>query len=360
MPIRRWLTVGRKCQDDGAGLRNQSLKRKEFGFMVSLITGGAGFIGSHLAEALLLRGERVIILDDLSTGCVENLRHLRANERLQSFFDTVMDRHLLAEVVDQSDVVYHLAAAVGVRRIIEDPVRTIETNVKGTELVLEAAARKRKRVFIASTSEVYGKNNKVPFCEDDDTTLGPTVKARWSYASSKALDEFLALAYWKEKKLPVVIGRLFNTVGPRQTGRYGMVLPTFVGQALEGMPLTVFGTGKQSRCFGHVRDVVQAILKLMDTDRALSEVVNIGDDQEITIEDLAARVKQRTGSASPIHYVPYDRAYEPGFEDMPRRVPSLDKLVRLTGFRPSTPISVMIDEVAAHFAARNPVVQTVE
>lgn len=326
--------------------------------MVSLITGGAGFIGSHLAEALLLRGERVIILDDLSTGSVENVRHLRANAALRCLFDTVMNRHLLAEVVDESDVVYHLAAAVGVRRIIESPVRTIETNVKGTELVLEAAAKKNKLVFVASTSEVYGKNHKVPFCEDDDTTLGPTVRARWSYAASKALDEFLALAYWKEKKLPVVVGRLFNTVGPRQTGRYGMVLPTFVTQALSGQPLTVFGTGKQSRCFGYVADVVEAIVKLMDTARAVGEVVNIGNDHEITIEELASLVKQRTSSASAVHYIPYDQAYEPGFEDMARRVPSLEKLIRLTGFRPSTPLSVIIDKVATHIAAKAPVTQT--
>ncbi len=328
--------------------------------MVSLITGGAGFIGSHLAEILLARGERVIILDDLSTGSVENLRHLRANGALQCSFDSVMNRHLLAEVVDEADVVYHLAAAVGVRRIIESPVRTIETNVKGTELVLEAAAKKHKLVFIASTSEVYGKNSKVPFCEDDDTTLGPTVRARWSYASSKALDEFLALAYWKEKKLPVVIGRLFNTVGPRQTGRYGMVLPTFVSQALEGLPLTVFGTGKQSRCFGYVGDVVEAIVKLMGTDRAVGEVVNIGNDVEITIEDLALLIKEKTNSASPIHYVPYDEAYEPGFEDMARRVPSLEKLVQLTDFRPSTPLSAIIDKVAAFAEAKREVVRAVE
>lgn len=320
--------------------------------MVSLITGGAGFIGSHLAEALLSRGDRVIILDDLSTGSVENLRNVRTNGALQCFFDSVMNRHLLAEVVDESDVVYHLAAAVGVRRIIESPVRTIETNIKGTELVLEAAAKKRKRVFIASTSEVYGKNNKVPFVEDDDTTMGPTSRARWSYASSKALDEFLALAYWKEKHLPVVIGRLFNTVGPRQTGRYGMVLPTFVSQALEGQPLTVYGTGKQSRCFGYVVDAIEAILKLADSDRAVGEVVNIGNNVEISIEGLASLVKEITGSASPIQFIPYDEAYEPGFEDMARRVPSLEKLLQLTGFRPFTPLPVIINKVAADVTSR--------
>jgi UDP-glucose 4-epimerase len=327
--------------------------RKENVFMVSLITGGAGFIGSHLAEALLLRGDRVIILDDLSTGSVDNIRHLRANGALQCFFDSVMNRHLLAEVVDESDVVFHLAAAVGVRRIIESPVRTIETNVKGTEMVLEAAAKKRKLVFMASTSEVYGKNNKVPFAEGDDVTLGATVKSRWSYATSKALDEFLALAYWKEKRLPVVIGRLFNTVGPRQTGRYGMVVPTFVSQALEGQPLTVYGTGKQSRCFGYVGDAVTAILKLVDTDRAVGEVVNIGNDEEVSIEGLAARIIERTGSTSPIQFIPYDQAYEPGFEDMARRVPCVEKLVGLIDFRPSTPLNVIIDKVAADVGSRS-------
>jgi len=326
--------------------------------MTSLITGGAGFIGSHLAEALVARGEEVIVLDDLSTGSVENLRHLRTHPSLHCFFESVRDRRLLAELVDESEVVFHLAAAVGVRRIIESPVRTIETNVGGTELVLEAAAKKTKLVFVASTSEVYGKNANAPFREDDDIVLGPTAKSRWSYATSKALDEFMALAYWKEKKLPVVIGRLLNTVGPRQTGRYGMVLPTFIGQALEGAPITVFGTGKQSRCFGHVSEAVKAILRLVRTDGAVGEVVNIGSDEEITIEDLARLVKQRTQSASPVHYVPYDEAYEPGFEDMARRVPSLEKLVRLAGFRPSTPLTAIIDDVVAHFGARRSVSPT--
>ena len=319
--------------------------------MTSLITGGAGFIGSHLAEALVRRGDKVIILDDLSTGSVENIRQLRNNPSVHCIFESVMDRRLLVELVDESDIVFHLAAAVGVRRIVDSPVRTIETNVKGTELVLEAAAKKSKLVFLASTSEVYGKNNKVPFCEKDDIILGPTTTSRWSYAASKALDEFLALAYCREKRLPVMIGRLFNTVGPRQTGRYGMVLPTLVCQALSGVPLTVFGTGRQSRCFGYVGDVIEAILRLVATDQAVGEVVNIGSDEEISIEQLAFLVKAQTESASPVHFIPYDQAYEPGFEDMSRRVPSLDKLVRLTGFRPYTPLSAIIEKVAAHFEA---------
>jgi len=320
--------------------------------MVALITGGAGFIGSHLAEALIARGSHVFILDDLSTGSVDNLRDIRNSPLVHCFFESVMERRLLAELVDESDVVFHLAAAVGVRRIIESPVRTIETNVKGTELVLEAAAKKSKLVFVASTSEVYGKNGKTPFREDDDTVCGATSRSRWSYATSKALDEFLALAYWKEKKLPVVIGRLFNTVGPRQTGRYGMVLPTFVGQALAGAPLTVYGSGEQSRCFGYVGDVVESILRLVSTDRSVGEVVNIGNDQEISIKDLALLIKQRTNSTSPIQFIPYDEAYEPGFEDMARRVPSLEKLVRLIDFRPSTPLLTIIDKVVIHFSAK--------
>jgi len=322
--------------------------------VTSLITGGAGFIGSHLAEALVARGQQVILLDDLSTGSVENIRHLRALPNVHCVFESVMERTLLAELVDESDVIFHLAAAVGVRRIIESPVRTIETNVKGTELVLEAAAKKKKLVFIASTSEVYGKNNKVPFCEDDDIVLGPTAKSRWSYAASKALDEFLALAYWKEKKLPVVIGRFFNTVGPRQTGRYGMVLPTFVSQALAHKPLTVFGTGKQRRCFGYVGDVIEAMLRLVSTDRAVGEVVNIGNDSEIKIEDLALLVKHRTNSTSPVQFIPYAEAYEPGFEDMERRVPSLEKLVSLTGFRPTTALTTIVDKVTTHCRENKP------
>ena len=320
--------------------------------MRHLITGGAGFIGSHLAEALLARGDEIFVLDDLSTGSVENIRHLKAHARFHYFFDSITNKQVLAELVDESDVIFHLAAAVGVRLIVESPVRTIETNVYGTQLVLDAASKKKKLVFTASTSEVYGKSDKVPFREDADLVLGPTTMGRWSYAASKALDEFLALSYWKEKKQPVVVVRLFNTVGPRQIGRYGMVLPNFVRQALDGSPITIFGTGQQSRCFCDVRDTVEAILRLIGNPEAIGEVVNIGSDQEISIEGLAHVVKQRAGSDSPITYIPYDRAYEPGFEDMLRRVPSLEKLERLTGFRPATPLSEIVDRVAAHFQSK--------
>jgi UDP-glucose 4-epimerase len=317
-----------------------------------LITGGAGFIGSHLAERLLDRGDEVSILDDLSTGSVENIRHLKSHTRFHHVFDTIQNRSLLAELVDESEVVFHLAAAVGVRLIVESPVRTIETNVYGTQLVLEAACKKKKLVFAASTSEVYGKSEKVPFHEDDDLVMGATTKGRWSYAASKALDEFLALSYWKERKQPVVIARLFNTVGPRQTGRYGMVLPNFVRQALDGTAITVYGDGKQSRCFCDVADSVEAILRLVSTPAAVGEVVNIGNDEEISIEGLAHRVKQESKSGSPIEFIPYDQAYEPGFEDMPRRVPCLDKLVQLTGFRPATPLTKIINRVIEHEAAK--------
>ena len=314
-----------------------------------LITGGAGFIGSHLAEALLSRGDTVLILDDLSTGSVENIRHLKKFDRFHYVFDSISSKHLLAELVDESDVIFHFAAAVGVRLIVESPVRTLETNVNGTQLVLDAASKKKKLVLTASTSEVYGKSEKIPFREDADLVLGATTKGRWSYAASKALDEFLALSYWKEKKQPVIVARFFNTVGPRQTGRYGMVLPNFVRQALDGAPLTVFGTGKQSRCFCDVRDTVEAVLRLVANSSAVGEVVNIGTDQEISIEDLAQRVKERAHSASPVHYIPYDQAYELGFEDMYRRVPALEKLERLVSFRPTTPLNEIIDRVVAFF-----------
>jgi UDP-glucose 4-epimerase len=320
--------------------------------MRSLITGGAGFIGSHLAEALLARGDDVFILDDLSTGSVENIRHLKSCSRFHYVFDSLQNRHLLAELVDESEVVFHLAAAVGVRLIVESPVRTIETNVNGTQMVLEAASKKKKLVFTASTSEVYGKSDKIPFQEDSDLVLGPTTKGRWSYAASKALDEFLALSYWKEKKLPVIVARFFNTVGPRQTGRYGMVLPNFVSQALDGPAITIFGSGQQSRCFCDVQDAVQAIVRLVDSGNAVGEVINIGSDEEVTIESLAQLVKQRTGSSSPIGYIPYDQAYEPGFEDMHRRVPSLEKLQRIAGACPKTPLHAIVDRVVAYFRAK--------
>ncbi|MGB9068158.1 MAG: GDP-mannose 4,6-dehydratase [Candidatus Acidiferrales bacterium] len=317
--------------------------------MRHLITGGAGFIGSHLSEALLKRGDDVFVLDDLSTGSVENIRHLKTHERFHYFFDSITNKQLLAELVDESDVVFHLAAAVGVRLIVESPVRTLETNVYGTQLVLDAASKKKKLVVTASTSEVYGKSDKVPFREDADLVLGPTTMSRWSYAASKALDEFLALSYWRERKQPVLVVRFFNTVGPRQIGRYGMVLPNFVRQALDGKPITIFGTGQQSRCFCDVRDTIESLLRLLATDKAIGEVVNIGSDEEITIEGLAQVVKQRTKSESPVTHIPYDQAYEPGFEDMLRRVPSLEKLQRLAGFRPRTPLTEIVDRVVTHF-----------
>ncbi|MGC1620294.1 MAG: GDP-mannose 4,6-dehydratase [Candidatus Acidiferrum sp.] len=314
-----------------------------------LITGGAGFIGSHLAERLLARGDRVVLLDNLSTGSMDNIRHLKASSQMEYHLDNIENLQLLAELVDDADVIVHLAAAVGVKLIVESPVRTIETNVNGTQRILEAACKKRKLVLTASTSEVYGKNTNVPFHEDADLVLGPTTKGRWSYAASKALDEFLALSYWKEKKLPVIVVRLFNTVGPRQTGRYGMVLPNFVKQALDNEPISVYGNGQQSRCFCDVRDTVEGLIRLLDTERSIGEVVNVGNTQEVTIENLAKLVKERTGSSSTIEFIPYDRAYEPGFEDMMRRVPSVDKLHALTGFRPQTSLNEIIDRVTTYF-----------
>jgi UDP-glucose 4-epimerase len=320
-----------------------------------LITGGAGFIGSHLAERLLQKNEKVVLLDNLSTGSMENIRHLKGSENLEYHLDGIENKQLLAELVDDADIIVHFAAAVGVKLIVESPVRTIETNVNGTELVLQAASKKKKLVLLASTSEVYGKNTQVPFHEDADLVLGPTTKGRWSYAASKALDEFLALSYWKEKRQPVIVVRFFNTVGPRQTGRYGMVLPNFVQRALKQEPIEVYGDGKQSRCFCDVRDTVETLLRLFPLESAVGEVINIGNTEEVTIEDLAKLVKRRTSSSSPIHYVPYDKAYEPGFEDMMRRVPCIDKLHLLTGFRPQTTLNEIIDRVSTYYRQKEAV-----
>jgi UDP-glucose 4-epimerase len=310
-----------------------------------LITGGAGFIGSHLADAYLQRGDEVFVLDDLSTGSIRNIGHLKNNPNFHYTIDTVQNQPVTAELIDQCDVVVHLAAAVGVRLIVESPVRTIETNVHGTEVVLALANKKKKKVLIASTSEVYGLSAEVPFREDGNLVMGATTKGRWSYACSKAIDEFLALAYWRERKLPTVIVRLFNTVGPRQTGQYGMVIPTFVKQALAGRPITVYGDGKQSRCFGYVGDVVGALVKLMDHDGAVGQVFNIGANEEISILRLAERVKELTGSHSEIVFVPYDEAYEEGFEDMPRRIPDISKVSALVGFRPQISLDGILQHV---------------
>jgi UDP-glucose 4-epimerase len=310
-----------------------------------LITGGAGFIGSHLADAYLKRGDEVLVIDDLSTGTIDNIQHLKSNPRFHYTIDSVHNQPVTAELVDQSDIVVHLAAAVGVKLIVESPVRTIETNVRGTEVILALANKKQKPVLIASTSEVYGLSADVPFREDGNLVMGATTKGRWSYACSKAIDEFLALAYWREKKLPTTIVRLFNTVGPRQTGRYGMVIPTFVKQALAGRPITVYGDGKQTRCFGYVGDVVGALVKLMDTADSVGQVFNIGSTEEISILQLAEKVKELTHSDSEIVFVPYDEAYEEGFEDMPRRVPDISKINQLVGFKPEIKLDGILETV---------------
>ena len=317
--------------------------------MRALITGGAGFIGSHLSEALLDQGHQVQILDNLSTGSIENITHLKTVSGFSYVIDSVMNEPLVAELIDRCDVVFHLAAAVGVKLIVEQPVYTIETNVHGTEVVLKHANKKKKLVVIASTSEVYGKSEDVPFREDSDLVLGPTPKHRWAYACSKAIDEFLALAYWKERKLPVIIVRFFNTVGPRQSGQYGMVIPNFVRQALAGEPITVFGDGTQQRAFTHVSDVVGALLKLVVEPKAIGQVINIGNKQEITIQALAEKVRQLSGSDSPIKLVPYDEAYESGFEDMPRRVPDLTRIKGLIGYEPKHQLDEILTQVIDYF-----------
>ncbi|WP_089718111.1 GDP-mannose 4,6-dehydratase [Candidatus Entotheonella palauensis] len=316
--------------------------------MKILITGGAGFIGSHLAEQCLERGDEVYIIDDLSTGGMDNIRHLKRHPKFVCYLDSINNVQLTAELVDTCDIIYHLAAAVGVRLIVESPVNTIETNVRGTEIVLGLAAKKRKRVLIASTSEVYGKRDHVPFREDDDLVLGPTVIGRWSYACSKAIDEFLALAYWKEKRVPTMIARLFNTVGPRQTGRYGMVVPNFVRQALSGQDITVFGDGHQSRCFTHVSDVVQLLIGLAEHPDAVGQVYNIGSNQEVSIQELAYRVKALAESPSKVINIPYEQAYEEGFEDMMRRVPDISKIRGLLGHAPKTSLDEILYSVIAY------------
>jgi UDP-glucose 4-epimerase len=317
-----------------------------------LVTGGAGFIGSHLVEELLGRGHAVVAIDDLSTGTIWNLDEARKHPRFSYYIDTVMTEPLMAELVDRADMIFHLAAAVGVRLIVERPVHTIETNIRGTEIVLELAARKKKKVLLTSTSEVYGKSAKVPFRETDDLVLGSTTRPRWAYACSKAIDEFLGLAYYRQYGMPVVIARLFNTVGPRQTGQYGMVVPRFVEQALTGRPLTVYGDGTQTRAFAYVGDVVAGLIGLMEVPRAHGEVFNVGNDREISIADLARLVIERTASTSQIEYIPFERAYDENFEDLQRRVPDLTKIRSLTGYAPVVSIEEIVDRVAAYMKER--------
>lgn len=320
--------------------------------MRALITGGAGFVGSHLSEALLADGHEVFVLDNLSTGSIDNIEHLKSDRRFHYTIDSVSNEPLLAEMIDRCDVVFHLAAAVGVKKIVEEPVNTIENNVHGTEVVLRHANKKKKLVVVASTSEVYGKSIDVPFREDADLVMGPTIKHRWAYACSKAIDEFLALAYYKEKKLPVIIIRLFNTVGPRQTGQYGMVIPNFVRQALANQPITVFGDGTQSRSFTYVGDVVGGIVALVKHPAAIGQVFNIGNGQEISIRDLAEKIKTMTGSSSPIVTIPYDQAYEAGFEDMPRRVPDISKIRAAIGYEPRVHLDEILQRVIDFFRTR--------
>jgi UDP-glucose 4-epimerase len=320
--------------------------------MRALITGGAGFIGSHLADELLRRGQSVVVIDNFSTGKYENISHLDGREDFQLVAGDILDRTLVDKVVEKSDVVYHLAAAVGVELIVKNPWHSLTTNIRGSEIVLEIAYRYHKKVLIASTSEIYGKNTNAPLGEDDDRILGSPLKSRWAYSTSKAVDEILAYTYWKDKKLPTIIVRLFNTVGPRQTGAYGMVIPRFVVQALRGQPLTVFGSGQQSRCFLYVQDAVNALIALMNHPRAVGDVFNVGSQEEVTIETLASLVIELTGSRSEIVRIPYDQAYESGFEDMPRRIPDISKVQNLVGFTPSCRLRQILMEVIEFYRAR--------
>jgi UDP-glucose 4-epimerase len=311
-----------------------------------LITGGAGFIGSHLTDHLLAQGHQVTVIDDLSTGSIQNIAHLRSHPSFAYRIETMLNGPVLAELVDEAEAVFHLAAAVGVKLIVDNPVHTLETNIRCTELLLDVAnKKKKKKVFIASTSEVYGKSTDLPFREDGDLVMGATTRGRWSYACSKAIDEFLAIAYWRERRLPTVVGRLFNTVGPRQTGRYGMVIPRFVSQALAGEPITVYGDGSQRRCFGHVADMVRAIAGLMECEAAVGEVFNIGSEQELSMLELAHRVRERTGSRSEIVHIPFEVAYDSDFEDMPRRIPAIEKIERLIGWRAQRSLDAILDDV---------------
>jgi UDP-glucose 4-epimerase len=320
--------------------------------MRALVTGGAGFVGSHLSEKLIHRGYDVTVLDDLSTGSLANLRHLDHEPRFSYVVDSIMKRPLLTQLVEESDIVFHLAAAVGVRLIVESPVRTMHTNVEGTELVLDVATKRKKKILITSTSEVYGKSTKIPFHEDDDLVIGPPVRGRWSYACSKLMDEFLALAYHRERQLPIVVVRLFNTVGPRQVGTYGMVLPRFVACALAGRPITIYGDGNQSRCFGWVGDVVSALVRLSEVEAAEGAVFNIGSDEEVTINQLAETVKEVTGSDSPIVHVSYEEAYGKNFEDMYRRVPDLGRIRAAIGYAPTKNLRQIVTAVTEHLRQR--------
>ena len=327
-------------------------RRAESTVVRALITGGAGFIGSHLSEALIEAGHEVTVIDDLSTGRFENIAHLTNNPRFRFAIETITNTSVMDRLMSECDIVYHLAAAVGVELIVSSPIRVIETNVHGTDIVLQTARRYRRKVMVASTSEIYGKSNRAPFGEDDDRVLGPTTKSRWSYSTSKALDEFLALAYHKEAGLSVVIARLFNTVGPRQRGRYGMVIPRFVQWALAGEPIQIYGDGAQSRCFANVRDVVKAFVQLSDCKEADGQVFNIGSQEEITIRELAEKIIAKTGSASKMTLIPYDQAYEEGFEDMRRRVPDTSKIKGYIGWEPEMPLDKTLDEIIAYFRSR--------